>query len=243
MSFRFFSCLAALALADPASALTLDFSEFSHGDFVTGSKGVTIDVQNVGGGPNDGVAFDTNLTVSADPDLQRISPSIRGGETGWKSGNLAPDTDLGRVLIIQENSCDLGGYCGRPDDEGSRPAGNIDFDFSGVGSFTEFSMDIVDIESRTAEPGVVIFKLGSVEVASVSFMSFLDDPTVEFGNNSANRVQVLSGVEFDRAIIHLGGSGAIDNVVVDAVPEPTAALLFAIGALALRTRVVGARLR
>ena len=218
-----------LLLASPVLALTLDFEEFSHGDIVHGSQGVSIAITNLGGGPNLGVAFDTTTTGNSDDDLQINS--------GWSGGNLAPNTNLGKVLIIQESAWGCNATrCRRPDDEGSRPAGRIELDYSALGSFTSFSMDIVDVESTSAEPGGVVFHLGAVQVASVSFMDFLDDPSVVFGNNSANHVEVLSGISFDRVTIRMGGSGAIDNVTA-AVPEPGAALLFAMGALTVGTRV------
>jgi hypothetical protein len=234
MIVRIFALVAGVLLASPALALTLDFEEFGHGDIVTGSQGVVITTTNTGGGPDLGVAFDTDETGTADEDLQFNSPSIAGGSDGWTMGNLSPDTHLGNVLIIQEHSktCDTV-LCTDPDDEGSRPAGSIDLDFSALGSFSEFSMDLVDVESSTAEPGSVVFYLGDVQVASVGFMDFLSDPTVVYGDNSANRISVLSGVRYDRVTVNLGGSGAIDNVTAAAVPEPSAALLFALGALAV----------
>jgi hypothetical protein len=99
-------------------------------------------------------------------------------------------------------------------------------------------MDLVDVESRTAEPGAVAFYLGAVKVADVSFMSFLSQPGVVYGDNSANRMSVLSGVDFDRVVVRLGGSGGIDNLTAsNAVPEPSAALLFALGALTFGARI------
>lgn len=233
MIARTFAFVAASLLASPALALTLDFEEFGHGEIVGGSQGVVITTTNTGGGPDLGVAFDTDATGTADEDLQFSSPSIAGGSDGWTVGNLSPETRLGNVLIIQEHgkTCDAS-LCTDPDDEGSRPAGSIELDFSALGSFSEFSMDLVDIESSTAEPGSVVFHLGAVQVASIGFMDFLSDPTVVYGDNSANRVSVLSGVRYDRVTVNLGGSGAIDNVTA-AVPEPSAALLFALGALAV----------
>lgn len=240
MSFRILpplSALTALLLASPAAALTLDFEEFGHGDVVTHSQGVAISVDNLGGGPDLGVAFDTNASGTADPDLQRLSPGIPGGAFGWARGNLAPSTNLGNVLIIQENwrGCSAT-HCSAPDDEGSRPAGTIELDFSALGSFTSFSMDLVDVEGVGAEPGGVVFHLGLVQVASVSFMDFLSDPTVVYGDNSANHVDVLSGIAYDRVTIRMGGSGGIDNLTA-AVPEPSAALLFAVGSLAVGTGI------
>jgi len=218
--------LALLLMASPAAAVTLDFEEFDHGDRVTSSQGVTIRTVNYSG-PDIGVAFDSNASGTADPDLQRNS----SGSMGWEAGNLAPSTDLGNLLIIQEHSYSCGSSsCYNPDDEGDRPAGYFDLDFSALGSFVDFSMDLVDVESYTAEPGYVRFYLGGVQVATRSFMSFLTDPSVVYGDNSANHIDVISGIEFDRVVIRMGGSGGVDNIVAGSpVPEPSAALLFAVG--------------
>jgi len=215
--------------AAPASALTLDFSEFVHGDIVSTTQGVTITTTNRSTGPNLGVAFDTNASGTADRDLER------GG--AWDRGNLAPQTDLGRALIVQENlaGCDAVS-CSRPDDEGSRPAGYFDFDFTGVGEFTSLQMDLIDVESTTMEAGFVEFFSGATSLGSVDFMDFLDDAGVVFGDNSANRIEPIvvaslgGGSSFDHMRIALGDSGAIDNIKLSpAIPEPSAALVFGLG--------------
>lgn len=237
LNFRSSNWLTGLAfclMAQPGFALTLDFSEFDHGDVVTSSQGVGITTTNIGGGPDLGVAFDTNLSGTRDRDLER--------GTGFSVGNLSGGTDLGLAIIIQENSqnCHTG-TCSLPDDEGSRPAGSIDLDYSSLGTFDSLSVDLIDVESVTAENGSVEFFLGGTEVASIGFNDFLSDPSVVYGDNSANRiVDVVAGVDFDRVVFHLGGSGAIDNVTVTAanpVPEPSAALLFGMGALVAGSRV------
>ena len=248
MLIRSFFLAAALCLltAPSAFALTLDFEDvgFGHGTVVTSSQGVLISTTNVGGGPDIAVTFDTNLTGTADQDLQRISPGIAGGEAGWRSGNLAPSTDLGNILIIQENTdgCDTG-VCDGPDDEGSRPAGHFDLDFSALGTFDRFSFDLIDVDDATAEMGSVEFFLGAVSQGLVGFASFLSDPSVVYGDNSANHIDdsfFANATPFDRVRISMGGSGGVDNVSVNPVPEPSAALLFAMGfgvtALARRKR-------
>jgi hypothetical protein len=96
---------------------------------------------------------------------------------------------VGKIMIIQENQAGCGeSFCSDPDDEGSRPAGTIEFDDSAVGPFTDFQM---------------------------------------------NHLDIVSGISFAR----LGGSGGIDNVTASAVPEPSAALLFLVGAVAVRTGI------
>jgi hypothetical protein len=237
MSIRSLFLVATLSLiaAPSAFALTLDFEDvgFGHGTVITSSKGVSIATTNVGGGPNLGVTFDTNLLGTQDSDLQRISPGLSGGEAGWRSGNLAPSTDLGNILIIQERTegCDTG-TCRDPDDEGSRPAGHFDFDFSSLGTFDRFSFDLVDVDDATAEMGSVEFFLGAVSQGLVGFESFLSDASVVYGDNSANHIDESffgNSTPFDRVRISMGGSGGIDNLVVNPVPEPNSALLYAVG--------------
>jgi hypothetical protein len=243
MRFRVSLVLAAVALAvSPAAAVTVDFEEFTpsvdHGRIVTSSQGVGISATNLSYGPDYAVVFDSNLLGTEDEDLQLISPSIPGGENGWATGNLAPDTDLGFLLIIQENDWGCGdGVCNVPDDEGSRPAGSLEFDFSAVegGLFASLQFDIVDLESTTAEEGGIEFFLGLSSVGSISFSALAAMGGVTFGDNSANTMPAVDvasfGVStfFDRAVFHLGGSQALDNIVAKPVPEPGAALVFALG--------------
>ena len=236
--------LAAALAVSPAAAITLDFEEFDplfdHGRIVTSSQGVTINATNLSRGPDYAVVFDSNRSGTQDEDLQRLSPSIPGGEDGWKSGNLSPDTDMGFVLIVQENSrgCD-DGVCDLADDEGSRPAGTLDFDFSAVegGLFTSLQFDFVDLESTSAEAGAIDFFLDSSLVGSIDFTTLAAMNGVTFGDNSANTMPLIDvasfGIStvFDQTVFHVGGSGAVDNIVAKPVPEPGAALMFALGAV------------
>jgi hypothetical protein len=225
-------------ISAPASALTINFEEFSHGQIIRDSQGVEIRTTNLGGGPDMGVSFDTNVLGTADPDLQFHSTGIKGGENGWKSGNIDLNTDLGQIMIIQEKMKSCGeSFCLDPDDEGSRPGGTIEFDYSSVGPFTDFQMDVVDIGiGHRRAPSSVEFFLGDVRMEEVMFDDFVK-PDVIFGDNSANRLNVVSGIRFDRVVVRLGGSGGIDNVTASAVPEPSAAILFLVGAVAVRTGI------
>jgi hypothetical protein len=215
-----------LIMVSSAGALTLDFEEFQHGDIVRNSQGVTIRTTNTGGGPDLGVAFDSRRSGTADPDLEYHG--------GWSAGNLAPGVDTGLSLIIQEHrgSCSRTN-CSNPDDEGSRAAGSFELDFTALGSFQTFSFDLIDVEDTQSEPGSIAFFRSGTQVANVSFMDFLSNPTIVFGDHSANRiVDVVSGIDFDVVRISMGGSGAVDNISVsNPVPEPSAALLFGAGLL------------
>jgi hypothetical protein len=51
------------------------------------------------------------------------------------------------------------------------------------------------------------------------------DPTIEFGNNTANRIDPVSAsrlgaARFDEVQIYLGGSAGVDNIRYNTIPEP-----------------------
>ena len=70
------------------------------------------------------------------------------------------------------------------------------------------------------------------------------DDTIEFGDHSANRVQPITAnflgvAEFDAAVLKLGGSGAVDNILFDStrpIPEPAAGSLLGLGLVGLAAR-------
>ena len=212
-----------------AQADTIDFSSLSHGDIVnTQFTGVEISVVNVGGGPDLGVIFDSTLLGTADSDL----------EDPWTGGNLASTTVLGNILIIQEHGVDIGGVISTtPDDEGSRAAGSIHFDFDHA--IDSFGFDLIDVEGP-AEIGndsgyfATFFDMNGAELARVGFGDFVDagsaffDSTVAYGNNSANRISPITATAlgigaFGSVEINLGGSAAVDNITyTTVVPLPSA---------------------
>ncbi|MGH0029979.1 MAG: PEP-CTERM sorting domain-containing protein [Myxococcota bacterium] len=228
--------LAALVLAGPAAAVTITFDDLglAHGDVVDSQyAGVTISAINSSDGPDLAVVFDSDLSGTRDPDLEF--------GTGWLGGNLAPDTKLGNLLIIQENSTGCSdGTCDRPDDEGSRPAGVLIFDFDVA--VTSFGFDVVDIENVMDENGSITFFDGASST-TIAMSTFLAGLTL--GDNTANTVTPfdvagLDGIsQIDRVELSFAGSGAIDNVTFDPVPEPSTALLLGLGVagLAARTRI------
>jgi hypothetical protein len=231
MSFRhWIGFAAALMFAAPASAipLVLNFEEFVHGEIVTISQGVIITTENFdnsAGHPDIAVAFDSNFGgATTDPDL------LRGA--GWTAGNLPSNTDLGNLLIVQENNnCGIS-ICSDPDDQAG-PGGQFTFDYSNLGSFDTFSFDLIDHEPNIGETGSIEFFLNGQSLgAATAFSSFVG---VTYGGNSANRIDFGTIAEFDKVVIALRGSSAIDNLVASPVlvPEPNTMALGGLGLVML----------
>lgn len=223
--------LGAIALAaSPARALLIDFDDvdLEHGSVIDdeflAAFGLTIGATNLGGGPDLAVVFDTTLRDTPDPDLE--------------FDMSGPDAFF-NVLIIQENDvgCLVDQICDEPDDEGDRPAGRLSLLFATP--VTEFGFDLLDVEGSD-EMGAVVFRSGGMEVARVSFESLEGTNGIAFGDRSANTVAplVVSALNaaFDSAdevVIELGGSGAVDNLRFELVPEPQTAALLGLGLLGL----------
>lgn len=234
---RFFlaagGCVLATAGSASATGFRLDFNEQQPGTVINNQyqpQGVVISVQRTSAGPAVATLFDTGRRGEPDTDL----------EEPYTTGNLAPIGPGGNVLIIPENNTDRNGD-GRidtPNDEGSRPAGQFTFDLTRP--VTSFGFDLLDVEgpaeyNQNSGFFASFYLNGNLE-ARVGYGSFVDpaspfyDPSVRFGNNSANRIQPITARSvgmpaFDRVVLNFGGSGATDNIIFVTVPEPTAAAL------------------
>lgn len=223
-------CTTVLAILAGSSAVAhaevIDFSGLANGEIVNhqfAPLGVHISAVNPNRPFDLAGIFDTNLSGTSDPDL----------EASFSSGNVPLNTNLGNILIIQENDM------GDPDDEGNRPAGQLIFDFDMT--VVSFGFHVVDLESETAEQSSLDFYLNGGLVASVDFEDFLAGGTYDngviYGNNSINMINefaVAGG--FDQAIINVGGSMGFDNIAYT-VPAPGAMALIGLGgAICIRRR-------
>lgn len=255
MREKSYSYLAAGLLAVSASqfalsqTITLDFDvdgfgeEIVHGQVVDNeyaNLGVEIYGVNQGGGPDRSVAY-SSTGMGRDSDL----------EANFSGGNAANTTgaEAGNLLIIQENNTGCGdGICDQPDDEGSRPAGELYIDFNRAIESTSFDLiDVEQVETTGASLSLLDEDRMVIEGSELTFESLGQQNGATFGDNFYNTISTIFfdalnltkevfGLKFD-----LGGSGAINNVsaTYTAVPEfdaSTAPISLALlgGILALR---------
>ena len=218
-----------IASASLAGNTVFDFEGLAHGEIVNSQLAPMLMVSGVNNARSFDLvaAFDTRLTGTADEDLE--GPS-------WDGGNLAvSNAVLGNVLILATNDNGAGdGILDDPNDEGARPAGSITFSFSE--SIGLFGFDLVDIEGVILEASSLEFSLNGQSVGSVSLADFTDsssayyDASISFGDNHANSFRPITssdlGSLFDEVTLNLGGSGAIDNIVI---PTPGAVALLGMG--------------
>jgi hypothetical protein len=243
--------LAILALAFSASsadALTIDFDSLQHGEIVdtdfVATFGVEISAVNVSWGPNLAVGFDSTESDTRDPDLE--------ADPFWSGGNIE-DEALDIILIIQENDngCDDGDpgndgdedICDCPDDEGSRPAGQLIFDFDALGvPISEFGFDLIDVDGVGSyqENGAVDFLFdGDVLIDQIAFNEFgsQSEGDLEFGDNTANRIDLFDiDDRTTKVVIRLQGSGGVDNITFTPVPEPAIVVIMGLGLVGLAVR-------
>lgn len=237
--FKTLAVTAAVLIATPAMAspIVVDFSRDYYGNAIRAGQIIddefapwfTVNVDNQGGGPDLGVAFDSANPTGGDTDLRTPSTSHRGN--AWNQS-------LGNLLIIQENgrrsSTKPGFINTAPDDEAG--GGDIWFDFAfGI---TSFGFHLVDMETAEASSSYVQLFNGGSSIGSATFTQ-LDqyyDPSLHFGDNSINRITPfdltsLGLGEADSVRIHFSGSGAVDNIsfTQGVVPEPATMTLLGMG--------------
>ena len=232
--------IAASASADWAQ---IHLDQFTHGQVLNGTTTgpTTFDAVNFHHGESRLVAFDTRQRGTRDPDIE--GPNDHDGR--WRTGNLAANEVLGTVLIVQAIDHSFAGYTDasqtavtQPDHEerstdGNRPgAGEVTLELDqAVHAFRFTMLDIEPTEAfldRTASYVVYAHEQDSVKIA---FADLIDpnntfyDPTVRFGDGSANRFPVITADQLglagiDRVVINLGGSGAIGGLsYIEEQPE------------------------
>lgn len=222
---------ALLAVTSPfATSGIINFDNYAAGTIIDNeyslSNGVTFNGVNVArNADNLAVIFDTNNVTGGDSDL--AAPFFNNSNLG----DLSP----GNVLIIHENPSSCNAFtCTNPDDEGSRPAGYFNIDFSEA--VTLNSIDFFDIESKETNSNTLVslFDINGDEISPNTFYTPFTG-----GDNQWERLDFgISGIYSMQ--INLHGSGAIDNISYSntkiLVPEPATLAIFALGLIGLSTR-------
>ncbi|MEQ9371089.1 PEP-CTERM sorting domain-containing protein [Coleofasciculus sp. F4-SAH-05] len=189
--------------ANPVKAAgikVIDFSEFEVGQNLTGetTKAATLSVSgqgNTGGNPRELMIFDTFCD---------------GGPASNCSGEdddlffPSPDFNFGNALIISEdnNSAD-------PDD--SRFGGTITFNFNRLVRLEQFGLLDID-ESNNVTITTYADAAGTQQVQQFSVQGA--------GNNETQSVTGFNNTLVQRLDVFLPGSGAVDNIAYEPVPEP-----------------------
>jgi hypothetical protein len=168
---------------------------------------------------------------SLSEDFGRFGDKVVGGTLGGRSFTGGP----GNVLILQENTTGCSdGVCNDPDDEGSRAAGFIDFNFSDAVSI--LSLDFFDVDERTSDSSgasdIQFFTIVNGVEEEISGLNFRA-PDLDNGGFARTFFGVNGVTDVSRLRINLPGSGAIDNLVfhtgeVADVPAPSTFGLFAL---------------
>lgn len=256
-------CAIVAAAGASAGWQTIDLNAYSHGQVMNHLDlgPAIVDGDNFHNSKDLIVAFDTRARGTRDSDLE----GPNGINGGWGFGNLKASNDiLGTILIIQEVDNNFAGYTNssktvvkRPDDEGRRSggthpgAGEITLDFDSP--MSAFGFTLVDVE-KTGEfnnqTGFFATFNGDGGTVKVAFADFTDpyspyyDPSVVFGDNSANRIKPITAKQLglnsiDHVTINLGGSGGVGELKAAGIPTPGAAA----GGMALLGLIVARRRR
>lgn len=205
MRIMFMAALMAL-VANSAAAVTLfKFDEFKRGEVIDAiSKDGLSATVSATGGVGEAVAFNTKKPTGGDTDLASPISDLDGNTKNFK-----------KVVIIQENNQRFRNGRFIPDDNAG--GGSITFIFDTLISF--LSVDILDVE----EPGVDIFLDGVLLMAAAGESA---DHRFATATNNVLRLGQELRFEFE-------GSGALDNLLVQAPQSVSQVPLPAGGALLL----------
>lgn len=211
----FAASIIGIALSFPAAASTLNFNSFATGAEVNSldfGGGVSALVLTTDKNDNAGqaVIFDTNNFTGNDDDL--VSPFPR-------TSNPSEGVDLEKVLIIEGpvNSNLPSGSAGpTPDD--SAAGGTITLAFNQDVTFR--AVDYVDTESSNNLLNIVFKDAAENQIAASGGLAAGDGQFDTFSQQIAN----VRFIHFN-----FGGSGALDNLSVTAVPVPASLPILASG--------------
>ena len=193
-----------------AAPILLDFEGFAAGQVIDSEyAGLGVSITTISNGANNhGVIFDSRQLNAGEDDADLVGPFDDENTVGHD--NFEP----GNILIISDDdgriNCD-GISCTPADDEAL--GGSITFDFDSSFDISMTSIDIFDINPAEQAADVSFFDNAGLVIA-----------TIILGNTGADntyRTIDLTGITgVRRMVVNLYGSGAIDNLRFDAVPNP-----------------------
>jgi len=198
-------CLLIIA-SNPAPATAqdrtdIDFETLARGEIVTDqfvAQGLRFRAVNWSHGPDHAVVFDTgNIGASDDEDLEASMDAAAGFE---ELGDLWP----GNVLVLHERHDCTGNVCAEPDDEGSRPAGYLEFVFAGAVTLHGLTLIDANYETGDTPAQLVLFAVDG------SVLESLDVPGV--GGQGDWLPWQIERAGVARARLYLPGDAAIDNL-------------------------------
>lgn len=201
-----------------ADADVIDFEAYAAGSILSqvmsqnGAGPVQVWADNPNfPGQNAAMVFNSAAPTGGDPDLGTPNEDFGGpgiGVGGEAGSTYENNVALGKVLIITENF-----NAANPDDAAVSGA-TYSFDFSALEHITIYSMHILDVEAEESTATVDFYDAADALIATFEL------PHV--GNNGLfNFLFGADGVaEVARMVVHLNGSGAIDNIVFKSVPPP-----------------------
>jgi len=193
------------------------------------------------GAANAALLFDSAFPTGGDFDLG--TPHIHFGGTGigagGASGPFVNDEPRGKVLIVAENLVDWDGdgLVNSPDDLNAAATTNatLRFDFAAIGPVTLHGLTVIDVEASELPPFLTYLDADGNGLGTFTLPAT--------GDNGVAEVE-LGGVEgVSQLVVHMRGSGAIDDLrfsrvslgsiafvpdltAVDLTPDGGTALLF-----------------
>lgn len=162
---------------------------------------------------NTAVAFDSSAPTPADRDLGTPNVDFDGpgaGRDGGRGRRFENSRPLGRVLIVSRTLKDRDGdgLVDRPDDE-SRPGTELIFDFAALGTVTVSRITVLDHE----EPE------GSVKLLGAGGEVLRQFALPDTGDNGVSALELGPTAGVASVEAQLAGSGALDELVFEAVPN------------------------
>ena len=194
-----------------AAPVLLDFEGFAVGQVIDNeyaSLGVTISTNSTDNNNNFSVIFYSRQLDAGEDDADLVGPFDDENTPGHD--NHDPE----HILIISDDdariTCD--GISCTPADDAER-GGSITFDFDSGFDISMTSIDIFDINNGERAAEAIFYNNAGLVIT-----------TIILGNTGADNtfrsIDLTGIIGVRQMVVNLYGSGAIDNLLFDAIPNP-----------------------